>query len=248
MQTDLLDEFSATKIDRVQDGKQSIRTEQRGLGQLAPGDTDVATADFSKQLQEQMAALLSETDESPEMKREIEAMMQELGATVNPGPSSTSTGRPDNKTTVPNASIGTEESFQETIRKTIERMQASGEEATAAATSEDPDDVLAQMLKQMQGGNVGGPGNEEDFSQLLMGMMEQLTTKEILYEPMKELHDRFPAWMSKNRESTKQDDVRRYERQQRMVGEIIEKFEEKGYSDSHPADREYIVGRMQEVG
>lgn len=203
----------------------------------------MAATEFSKQLQEQMAALMGEVDESPEMKLEIEAMMQELGAAADPGRSTNSEARPEHKSAV----LGAEESFQETIRKTMERMQASGEQATAAATSEDRDDVLAQMLKEMQGGGIEGPRNDEDLSTMLMGMMKQLTNKEILYEPMKELHDKFPAWMNENKDSTKGEDLRRYEEQHRLVGEIVRKFEETEYSDSHPADREYIVERMQQV-
>src|SRR5436305_2126467 len=75
-----------------------------------------------------------------------------------------------------------EDSFQETIRRTMQRMQESGDQATAAATA-DEDDILAEMLRQMQGSGFEGPGNEEDFSKMLLGMMEQLTNKEILYEP-----------------------------------------------------------------
>ena len=82
---------------------------------------------------------------------------------------------------------------------------------------------------------------------MLMGMMEQLTNKEILYEPMKELRDKFPEWMSKNRASTAPDDLKRYEEQQRVVGEIVARFEKKGYSDDNVADREFIVDRMQQV-
>ena len=62
-----------------------------------------------------------------------------------------------------------------------------------------------------------------------------------------ELNEKFPAWMCKNKDSTKIEDLRRYQEQQRLVGEIVEKFEEKGYLDSTAADREYIVERMQKV-
>jgi len=82
---------------------------------------------------------------------------------------------------------------------------------------------------------------------MLMGMMEQLTNKDILYEPMKELHDKFPAWMSKNRSSTAPSDLRRYEEQQRLVGDIVARFERKSYSDENVADREFIVECMQKM-
>lgn len=126
-------------------------------------------------------------------------------------------------------------------------MQTSGDQATAAAAAEGTDDFMAELLKQMQGGGLDGEGNEEEFSKMLMGMMDQLTTKEILYEPMKELHDKFPEWLVKNRDKTPAEDLKRFEEQQTIVGEIVRKFEEPTYADSNTTDREYIVDRMQKV-
>jgi peroxin-19 len=144
-----------------------------------------------------------------------------------------------------------EASFQDTIRATMERMQNSGDQATAAAASGSggADDFMAEMLKSLGSGDLNLEGGEdgEDFSKMLMGMMEQLTNKEILYEPMKELHDKFPEWIQKNKASTPEVDMQRYETQQKLVQEIVGKFEESTYKDSNPADREYIVDRMQKV-
>lgn len=106
------------------------------------------------------------------------------------------------------------------------------------------------MLKAMQASGFGGEngeGSEEDFSKMLLGMMEQLTNKEILYEPMKELHDKFPEWMVKNEGTVKEEDMKRYKEQQVYVKEIVERFERVGYSDENVGDREYIVERMQKV-
>jgi len=100
----------------------------------------------------------------------------------------------------------------------------------------------------MAASGMDGEGSEEDFSKMLLGMMEQLTNKDILYEPMKELHDKFPAWLEKNGSSQKADDLKRYQEQQLYVKEIVEKFEEKTYTDDNAKDREYIVERMQKVG
>lgn len=81
--------------------------------------------EFSKQLQEQMAALMGNVDESPEMKRD-RGHDEELGAAADPGaPVEQQNHLNDGlggKAAVPT----TEEPFQETIRKTMERMQASG--------------------------------------------------------------------------------------------------------------------------
>lgn len=138
-------------------------------------------------------------------------------------------------------------SFQDTIRRTMDRMRSSGDQATAAAAQGGADDFMSELLKQMSSGDLGGEGGEEEFSKMLMGMMEQLTNKEILYEPMKELHDKFPEWLEKNRDKTPADDLKRFEEQHKIVNEIVARFEADAYSDDKAADREYIVERMQKV-
>lgn len=145
------------------------------------------------------------------------------------------------------ADLSQDASFQETIRRTMARMQESGQQATAAATAEgSEDDFIAEMIKAMKD-IPGDGGNEEDFSKMLMGMMEQLTNKDILYEPMKELNDKFPGWMEKNKDTVAKDDLKRFQEQQVLVAEMVAKFEEPSYADSNAADREYIVDRMQKV-
>ena len=239
---DILDEFSDTNVSKIQDVPRNLEPAP-GRGLQEPNNADAAVDEFSKQLQDQMAALMGNVDESPEMKTEIEAVMHELGVAADPGTPSKSKFGANGKASLSN----TEEPFKETIRKTMERMQASGDQATAAAKTEDSDDVLARMMKEMQDGGLEGAEDDEGFNKMLLGMMEQLTNKEILYEPMKELHEKFPGWLSKHRSSTSSDDLRRYDEQQRLVGEIVERFEQKSYSDSHSPDREFIMERMQQV-
>jgi peroxin-19 len=181
------------------------------------------------------------------MQAQFENIFKGLGAAAaTAGPS-------DQPASIPNtaeamaAELSQDASFQETIKRTMARMQASGDQATAAATAEgSEDDFIAEMMKAMKD-IPGGDGNEEDFSKLLMGMMEQLTNKEILYEPMKELNDKFPGWMEKNKATLAKDDLKRYLEQQVLVSEMVTKFEESTYSDSNVTDREYIVDRMQKV-
>ena len=238
----MLDQFSPTKIDDTKEVATDVDHQQ--VKQAPVGDaSDDATEAFNKQLQEQMAALMGSMDESPAMKKEIEAMMQELGTTA--GTEVSSETQKDAKFAP--QPPGVEEPFQETIRKTMERMQVSGEQATAAAKSDDPENILSQMMKEMQNDSSEGAGGEESFNRMLMGMMEQLTNKEILYEPMKELHDKYPAWMEKNKATTNADDMKRYSEQQRLVRDIIGRFEKNGYSDNSAEDREFIVERMQQV-
>ena len=244
----MLDEFSTIKIDKTADAPTASGPGRPGASS-SNAEGECVTDDFAKQLQEQMELLMGDIDESPEMRQQIETMMEDLtsAADANSHNQGKQPQHPAEARGESSSSSAPEDAFQETIRKTMERMQASGEQATAAATSGDSDDILAQMLKDMQNGGMDGDGGDEDFSKMLMGMMEQLTNKEILYGPMKDLYYKFPGWMSENRESTKEDDLKRYDEQQRLVGEIVARFERGGYSDEKVEDREYIVERMQKV-
>ncbi|KAK3996734.1 Pex19 protein family-domain-containing protein [Cladorrhinum sp. PSN332] len=254
---DLLDEFSSAKLD----GKKPEVPAGSGIPATASPAKGVAEDDaldedeFAKQLQAGMADLLGEIDSSPEMQAQFESIFKELGAAAAANVESTpdaskpgDTPQPDFKAASAAASSASAEaSFQETIRKTMERMQNSGEAATAAATAEAPDDFLAELLKQMGSGDGGGEGNEEEFTKMLLGMMDQLTNKEILYEPMKELHEKFPEWFEKNKDKCSPEDLKKYKEQQVYVDEITAKFQEPTYSDSNKPDREYILDRMQKM-
>lgn len=228
-----------------------------------PGLDDFSAEEFEKQLQAGMAELMGDLEGSvsgalaltsfllltklqPDLQAQFENIFKGLGAAEATGSNDESTSIPLS-TEAMAADLSQDASFQETIRRTMARMQASGDQATAAATAEgSEDDFIAEMMKAMKD-MPGGDGNDEDFSKLLMGMMEQLTNKEILYEPMKELNDKYPGWMEKNKDTLSKDDLKRYQGQQVLVAEMVARFEEPTYSDSNPADREYIVDRMQKV-
>src|SRR5699024_1825605 len=127
-------------------------------------------------------------------------------------------------------------------------MKESGDKATAAATEDDTDDLLAQLLKAVESG-AAGAGDDGDLSKMFMGMMEQLSNKEMLYEPMKELDTKFGPWIEQNKGKGKvpDEEMERYETQAKIVKEIVAKFDEPGYTDKDSKCRDYVWGKMQEV-
>jgi len=276
---DVLDEFQSTSISSKPAAAAAVdpsaSTAPRASGPGRPPEPFTAEnaplpneEDLAAQLQSGMSNLISELDSNPDMQKQFEAMMQELIAAgaapsdhaagqhlkeaVDAVPKALRSAAGEDQPATAGASkkpAGTGE-FSDTIRKTMARMQQSGDAATAAAATttggeQSEEDLLAQMMKELQG---SGEGGEEDFNSMLMNMMTQLTNKEILYEPMKELHDKFPAWMEKNAGTVGGEDKKRYDEQQKLVDEIVARFERKGYADDNEDDREYIVQRMQKVG
>ncbi|KAL4786176.1 Pex19 protein family-domain-containing protein [Aspergillus varians] len=139
------------------------------------------------------------------------------------------------------------ESFNDAIQQTINRMKESGDKATAAASEDNSDDLIAQLLKAMEAGGDGAGGDEGDLTKIFMGMMEQLSNKDMLYEPMKELDTKFGPWMKENKGKGKVSapDMERYEKQAELVSQIVKKFEEPGYTDDDAKCREYVWEKMQ---
>ncbi|ODM19243.1 hypothetical protein SI65_05860 [Aspergillus cristatus] len=140
------------------------------------------------------------------------------------------------------------ESFNETIQRTMNRMQESGDKATAAASEDDdvPDEVLLQLLKALES---TASGNEDDIQKMFQGFMEKVSSKDILYEPMKELEGKFEPWIAekKGKGELSDEDVKRYQTQTKIVKDVVAKFEEPGYSDEDPKCREWVWERMQEM-
>lgn len=258
---DVLDEFEAKpKITEAKPtSTATIAPTASGPGRpSAVPETAVEDApdeDLAQQLQAGMASLIGELGENPDMQKQFEDMMQELIA-AGQAPTEkeaaehvrkASDNMPQEPSEATKASAKKQENFQDTIKKTMERMQQSGDAATQASASaggDSEEEMLAKMLKELGGGDEGG---EQGFNSMLMSMMTQLTNKEILYEPMKELHEKYPAWMEQNKDKAKKEDMIRFREQQRLVDETVARFERKGYSDDNEDDREYIVERMQKV-
>lgn len=118
------------------------------------------------------------------------------------------------------------------------------------------------MLKSF---GEGGGESEEELQGILESMMTQLMSKEVLYEPLKELHDKvrilapihcdhnraslfqFPAYMRDNAAKIKPDDKKRYEAQQALITQIITIFDSPNYSDEDATQGVKIVALMNEV-
>ncbi|KAG0637666.1 Pex19 protein family-domain-containing protein [Tuber brumale] len=235
---DILDEFQSLPQPT---GKPSTKTGDAGAsdGNRGPslGSLD---DDFARQLQLGMQDLLGEMQDSKELQDQFEHLVKELNdATAAPGtmPSAPSSSRPSDQAAA---------NFQDRIKQTMDRMKSSGAEVDAAVADSEADDFLSEMLKQMQGA-AGEGESDEDFSSMLLNMMEQLTSKEILYEPMKELNGKYPEWLRNNESKQPAEDLRRYREQYGVVKEIVAKFEEPEYRDESDNDREFIIDRMQKM-
>lgn len=168
----------------------------------------------------------------------------------SPPPSSSSRAQAQSPAS-PSASSKTPKSFEDTIRSTMSRLGESDKHATTASqksTQKSEEDLLAEMLRALDAGPGSSSGeNDDGLSKMFMDMMQQLTHKDLLYDPMRELHSQYPAWLEANKSKLDPKEYARYERQSVIVADITRKFEEPGFSDDNPECKEYIWEKMQKM-
>eukprot|EP00898_Chlorokybus_atmophyticus_P005852 jgi/Chlat1/6268/Chrsp44S09053 len=106
-----------------------------------------------------------------------------------------------------------------------------------AARMEDGNEALvAELAAQMQA--LGGEG---EVQSLMDSMMRQLLSKDVLAEPMRDIAERYPAWLERNAATLPPEDLRRFRKQHEHVQEICQLYE------TDPENFPRLVQLLQEM-
>mmetsp|Transcript_19306 Transcript_19306/g.43995 ORF Transcript_19306/g.43995 Transcript_19306/m.43995 type:complete len:308 (-) Transcript_19306:486-1409(-) len=68
-------------------------------------------------------------------------------------------------------------------------------------------------------------GEKDDFDTVVDGMMKQLIARDLMYEPMKQVTDKFPAWLAEARNSLSEEEYQRYGQQYQYFQRIVQVYE-----------------------
>ncbi|KAG1799475.1 Pex19 protein family-domain-containing protein [Suillus plorans] len=133
--------------------------------------------------------------------------------------------------------------FQSRIRNTMNKLKESesGLKSSDPSSSAPSADPLEALLSQL------GDEDEEGMQGVLEAMMGQLMGKDVLYEPLKELSDKFPDYLKANATTLTSDDKSRYDAQIICIRQLLEIFESKDYADDDEKTRIKIVELMGEL-
>ena len=115
-----------------------------------------------------------------------------------------------------------------------------------------PKDKEEEMFSSLLGALSSGNGAEEDlfadgkFDSLMDNIVSEMVSKDILHEPLKDLHSKYPKWLQDNPKHSKLDT---YKQQERLLTEIIAIFECPTYNEQKERSKvEALVDRLQELG
>ncbi|KAG5641154.1 hypothetical protein DXG03_005880 [Asterophora parasitica] len=135
------------------------------------------------------------------------------------------------------------------LRESESNLQADSAPKSTPGTGPAPDSLEALLASLGDLGGLGGDGPEDEaeLAGLLENMMGQLMSKEVLYEPLKELADSFPPYLASPPAPLSAEDRTRFENQLACVRRILAVFDKPGYSDENTADHTTISDLMAEM-
>mmetsp|Transcript_23993 Transcript_23993/g.56625 ORF Transcript_23993/g.56625 Transcript_23993/m.56625 type:complete len:352 (-) Transcript_23993:135-1190(-) len=119
-------------------------------------------------------------------------------------------------------------------------MAAGGKDATPGNPPDDADEIpdLDKLFAGMEGDGAGGM--DFDTDQFMDSMMEQLLSKELMYEPMKQINEKFPAWLETKKGELAPDEWDQRKRQSECFQKIVKAYESEQQAST-------LVELMQEV-
>lgn len=123
-----------------------------------------------------------------------------------------------------------EELTQQT-RQTLEQLNTAGDDEAMGER------LVESIVKQFEA--LGG--SSQDMQSIMDTVMQQLLSKDILHEPMKEIGERYPKWLDANKLKLSKDDYSRYSRQSELIKQLCLVYE------TTPDDFPRIVDIMQHM-
>jgi len=120
-----------------------------------------------------------------------------------------------------------------------ERASAGARPGPARAGGAEGNVFNDEMLGQLAD-SLGAEG-EEGAQAFLDSVMQQLLSKEVLYEPMRDIGEKYPEWLAANEGRLPAEEVRRYREQHRHLQRLLKQYEEA------PDDFDAVVGMLQEM-
>lgn len=150
--------------------------------------------------------------------------------------------------------------FQEAISETVHRLKSSGDQVDESIKNENKNDnMLEALMKSLsldtgeKTGKTGDASNSNDagdINSLLAEMLDQLSSKSVLYEPLNDLYLKFGPWL-KDPAKKLDPDYSKYEKQYGLVKALVLRFQQPTYNDSNADDKKFIndnLESLQELG
>lgn len=105
-------------------------------------------------------------------------------------------------------------------------------------------DGVAEMGEKMMEkmfGDFNKAGDKKGFNNQVNSIMSQIVGKEIMYEPVKAMSDKFPEWLADNKETISVEDFERFSKQFEYFRNIVKIY------DTEPNRTDKVIKLMQDM-
>uniref|UniRef100_A0A2P2JYJ5 Peroxisome biogenesis protein 19-2 n=1 Tax=Rhizophora mucronata TaxID=61149 RepID=A0A2P2JYJ5_RHIMU len=170
---------------------------------------------------------------------------QDSSPSLPPGVQGLGMGLPDLKSKKKGKQKVSKESH---VAKALDELREQTREAVKgleSVTASKPDDLgkdamMEDWVKQFE--ELAG---SQDMESIVETMMQQLLSKEILHEPMKEIGERYPKWLDEHKASLTKQEYERYSHQYKLIKDLNEVYENDPNNFTKIVD---LMQKMQECG
>ncbi|KAB2054025.1 hypothetical protein E1A91_A12G234000v1 [Gossypium mustelinum] len=127
--------------------------------------------------------------------------------------------------------------MREQTRETIKGLESMSK---PGGDDFEEDGLIDDWVKQFE--ELSG---SQDMESIVESMMQQLLSKEILHEPMKEIGERYPKWLEEHKSSLSKEEYERYSNQYELMKELNGVYENDPNNFTRIFD---LMQKMQECG
>ena len=129
--------------------------------------------------------------------------------------------------------------MDENVAKTLKMLAEASkgmEGADASQAEEMGEELMQKMMEEFE-----KMGQKDDFASVVDGMMHQLLSKDVMYEPMKQVCDKFPEWLADNEDKLPKEEYERYGQQYQFFQRILAVY------DSEPDNFARLMELFQDM-
>ncbi|KNZ55378.1 hypothetical protein VP01_269g8 [Puccinia sorghi] len=251
---DLLEKFQAPSTCGISSAAE-VKKQKEELGRRTEKSSE--RVDFARDLAEGMEALLAgmKQEDGGQFQKHLEALVDAdgglKGATDLLDALNQNHNHPSSSSAHPThpSSQNESQNFQAAIQETMEKLKQSDHSAKATNSPSvvgEEDEKLSALFEKMMGGENGLP-DENQLQTILQSFMEELMSKEIMYEPLKDMNRLFPDWIKENRSNLSPEDLQRYETQSEIIQQVLQKFEDPNWDTEEKAGGDKFAANQKQV-
>ncbi|KAM3955074.1 peroxisomal biogenesis factor 19 [Aphomia sociella] len=233
--------------------KDEKKEEQNGEAS-GEAPVNVWSEDFLKeaaaQFESNMAAILGNFSGVPEDQISQEQIAQTFAKMAEAAAQVLKPGTAEGETAAAEepAVQGKVDEVSAAISQTLQNLNTNSENLQNPFSEQD----LANMFNNFNMGEGEQEGNM--FVPFMQGMMQSLLSKEVLYPSLKDLVEKYPAWLAENKGKIDQAEFERFEKQQALMVQVCAELEPEQESDPEDVKRKRfekvldLMQKMQDLG